>query len=71
MLLARIVCSDPRCHEEKEVVVDFVNQLNGLVCKCGHGFTLASVSSLHSKPAQVISLDLRPPARRSERRRAA
>ena len=71
MLLARIVCSDPRCHEEKEVVVDFVDQLNGLVCECGYGFTLESVSSLHSKPAQVISLDLRAPARRSYYRRAA
>jgi hypothetical protein len=70
MLLARIVCSDPSCHEEKEVVVEFVDQLKGLVCECGHGFVLESVSSLHAKPAQVISLDLRRPARRRDRRAA-
>jgi hypothetical protein len=70
MLLARIVCSDPRCDVEKEVVVEFIDQLNGLVCECGYGFELVSVSALASKPAQVISMDLRRPARRSNRRAA-
>jgi len=51
-------------------VVEFVDQLNGLVCECGHGFVLESVSSLHAKPARVISLDLRRPMRRSRRRAA-
>jgi hypothetical protein len=71
MLLARIVCSDPGCYEEKEVVVEFVDQLNGLVCECGHGFVLESVSSLAARPAQVFSMDLHRPAHRSDRRRAA
>ena len=70
MLLAKVVCSDPRCDQEKEVVVDFVDQLNGLVCECGYGFELESVSSLAARPAQVISMDLRRPARRSDRRAA-
>ena len=71
MLLAKIACSDPRCDVEKEVVVEFVEQLNGYVCECGYGFELISVSALAARPAQVISLDLRRPARRSDRRRAA
>ena len=70
MLLPRIVCSDPGCDEEKEVAVEFIDQLNGLVCECGHGFELVSVSALASRPAQVISMDLRRPARRSDRRAA-
>jgi len=70
MLLAKIVCSDPGCDEQKEVVVEFVDQLNGLTCECGHGFVLESVSSLAARPAQVISMDLRRPARRSDRRAA-
>jgi hypothetical protein len=70
MLLAKIVCSDPGCDEVKEVVVEFVDQLDGLVCECGHGYTLESVSSLAARPAQVISLDLRRPPRRSDRRAA-
>lgn len=70
MLLAEIVCSDPECEEVKEVVVDFVDQLDGLVCECGHGFVLTRVSSLAGRPAQIISLNLRRPARRSGRRAA-
>jgi hypothetical protein len=71
MLLARILCSDPNCDEELEVVVDFVDQVDGLVCDCGHGFVLQSVSSLASKPAPLISLDLRRTAPRHSHRRAA
>jgi hypothetical protein len=71
MLLARILCSDPACDEELEVVVDFVDQVDGLVCDCGHGFVLQSVSSLASKPAPLISLDLRRTAPRRSHRRAA
>ena len=70
MLLARIVCSDPGCDEEKDVVVEWLDQLEGLVCECGHGFVLESVSSLEARPAAIISLDLRRPARRSDRRAA-
>lgn len=70
MLLAEIVCSDPGCDQQKEVVVEFVDQLDGFVCECGHGFVLDRVSSLAGRPAQIISLDLRRPARRTDRRAA-
>ena len=52
------------------MVVEWLDQLEGLVCECGHGFVLESVSSLEAKPAAIISLDLRRPARRSDRRAA-
>jgi hypothetical protein len=70
MLLAEIVCSDPVCDEQKEVVVESVDQLDGLVCECGHGFVLVRVSSPAGRPAEIVPLDLRRPARRSDRRAA-
>ena len=62
MLLARIVCSDPECTEELEVAVERLDQLDGFVCECGHGFVLIDVSSLREPGGSVISLPARRPA---------
>lgn len=64
MLLARIVCSDPDCHEEIEVPIDRLDELDGFTCECGHGFVLASVAELAEPGGEVISI----PVRRTQRR---
>jgi hypothetical protein len=68
MLLARIVCSDPECIEELEVAVRELDELDGLVCECGHGFVLMDVAELRQSDASVVSL---PARRHTAARRAA
>jgi hypothetical protein len=46
MLLARIVCSDPRCAEELDASVEELDELDSLVCECGFGFVLVDVAEL-------------------------
>ena len=71
MLLATLVCSDPECYEEREVTVEELGELDGLVCGCGHGFVLISVSQLREPRRAVIALaPRRGPARRPDRRSA-
>jgi hypothetical protein len=62
MLLARIVCSDRHCTEELEVAVESLDELDGFVCECGHGFVLTEVSELRESVASVVSLSDRRPA---------
>jgi hypothetical protein len=55
--LARIHCSD--CPEEVEVLVDELDELDGLVCECGYGFVLESVEEaelVSVTPAIVVRL---------------
>jgi hypothetical protein len=59
MLLARIICSDPRCTEELEVEIEGLDKLDGFVCECGYGFVLMDVAevlraggSLHALPVR-------------------
>ena len=68
MLLARIVCSDRNCTEELEVAVESLDELEGFVCECGHGFVLMEVSELRESGGSVVSL---PDRRPSAQRRAA
>jgi hypothetical protein len=68
MLLARIVCSDPRCTEELEVAIEELDELDGFVCECGFGFVLMEVGELRSTGGSVVSL---PKRRRAPERRAA
>lgn len=56
MLLARIVCSDRRCTEELEVAVETLDELDGFVCECGHGFVLMEVAELRESGASVVPL---------------
>jgi hypothetical protein len=68
MLIARIVCSDPRCTEELEVAIDELDELDGFVCECGFGFVLTEVGELRKPGGSVVSL---PKRDRTPQRRAA
>ncbi|HKH22058.1 MAG TPA: hypothetical protein VKA88_00420 [Solirubrobacterales bacterium] len=46
MFVAEIVCSDPACFEELEVIVEDLAELDRYVCDCGCGFVLARVAGL-------------------------
>jgi hypothetical protein len=71
MLLATLVCSDHECYEEREVTVEELGELDGLVCECGHGFVLISVSELRELRRAVVALaPRRTPAPRPDRRAA-
>jgi len=68
MLLARIVCSDPRCTEELEVAVQELDELDGFVCECSHGFVLIEVAELRQPGGSLVSI---PARHRAAGRRAA
>ena len=59
MLLATLVCSDPDCDEELEIVIEDMGELAGLVCGCGYGFVLSTVSELANEEAKVVSIQFR------------
>ena len=59
MLLAKIDCSDPECEEDLEIVIEDLAELGGLVCECGYGFVLSSVSELRPDDAKVVSIQFR------------
>lgn len=59
MLLATLVCSDPDCYEELEIVIEDLDELAGLVCECGYGFVLSNVSELEREEAKVVSIHFR------------
>jgi hypothetical protein len=44
--LVEIVCSDPRCHEERETLVEHLEDLDGVGCECGAGFVTITVSEV-------------------------
>jgi hypothetical protein len=46
MWLVEIVCSEPRCQEEREVLVGELDELDGLGCECGAGFISVTVSEV-------------------------
>jgi len=70
VLLVTVLCSDPACTEERELVVDELDGVDATVCECGHGFVVISVSEVEEAPrgARVVSL---PARRRESSRRAA
>jgi hypothetical protein len=51
MLLVTVMCSDPRCVEEREIAVGELDELDEHLCDCGYGFVVVSVSALASYPA--------------------
>jgi hypothetical protein len=64
MLLAKIICSDPKCVEELEISIPHLMKLDGFVCQCGFGFVLESVSEVSDRGGEVISMARRrPPAK--------
>ena len=76
MLAAKIICSDRKCSEWKEIPISDLKQLDGLVCECGFGFVLERIYELDDKGGKIVSMASRrrePPAARRPvpRRRAA
>ena len=41
-----VICSEPRCHEEREILVDELDELDGFACECGAGFVSLTVSQV-------------------------
>jgi hypothetical protein len=68
MFLVRIDCSDPECTEEREAVVESLDEVEAIACDCGHGFVVVSVSEVHQPAGSVVAL---PGPRRTPIRRAA
>jgi hypothetical protein len=56
VLLAKLVCSDPKCPEEVEVAIEHVKHLDGRVCECGFGFVLMQISELREAGGKVYSM---------------
>lgn len=46
MLQVTILCSDEDCAELREVVVESLDELDGLGCDCGYGMVLLRVAEL-------------------------
>ena len=46
MFIARMLCSDPGCAEEREVVVAELTELDGACCECGFGLVVTSISQV-------------------------
>jgi len=69
MLLVTVMCSDPECVEEREIVVDELQAVETHVCDCGFGFAVVSVSDLAETPQSGSLITLadrhRPPSRRA------
>jgi hypothetical protein len=59
MLLAKIECSDPGCEGDLEILIDDLDELFGLVCECGYGFMLTTVSELAPEDSKVVSIQFR------------
>jgi hypothetical protein len=51
MWLASLICSDPGCYEERELLVESLEELDGVVCECGYGFVLLAVSDANRAAA--------------------
>lgn len=59
MLLAQIECSDPGCEGELEIVIEDLDELFGLICECGYGFMLSTVSELAEEHGKVLTIQFR------------
>jgi hypothetical protein len=70
MLLVTVMCSDPECVEEREIVVDGLQAVETHVCDCGFGFAVVSVAEL-AETRMSRSLISLPDRRRKPSRRAA
>jgi hypothetical protein len=46
VFVARIVCSGQTCTQELELVVDDLEELEGISCDCGYGFLLLEVAEI-------------------------
>jgi hypothetical protein len=46
MLIARMLCSDPGCAEELEIVIAELAELDRACCDCGFGLVVTAISQL-------------------------
>ena len=46
MWIAHVICSGRDCTEEREVVINDLDELDRVGCTCGHGFVLLSVAAV-------------------------
>jgi hypothetical protein len=46
MLIARMLCSDPECAEEVEILVEQVDELDRVWCECGYGLVVTGISQI-------------------------
>jgi hypothetical protein len=46
MLIARMLCSDPGCADEREIVVAELAELDAACCECGFGLIVTSISQV-------------------------
>jgi hypothetical protein len=46
MLIARMLCSDPECAEEREIVIAELAELDRVCCECGFGLVVTSISEV-------------------------
>jgi hypothetical protein len=44
MWIAHVICSDPDCCEERQLLVASLAELDGFACECGFGFVLLAVA---------------------------
>jgi hypothetical protein len=51
VFLVTIVCSDPDCLEEREILAEELDAIDAQACECGHGFVIVSVSELDEPSA--------------------
>ena len=57
VFVANVFCS--ACSDEVEVLVDELDELDGVGCECGHGYVLESVAEadlVAVRPAVVVRL---------------
>jgi len=45
MLLVRVICSDRECVEDREIVVENLDDVEISLCDCGHGFVVVTVAA--------------------------
>jgi hypothetical protein len=69
MLLVTVVCSDPECAEEREILVEDLDAIDATICDCDHGFVVVAVSEHDRGNASASIIEL--PRRRTQNRRAA
>jgi len=64
MLLVTVVCSDPECAEEREIVAGDLDAVEAHACQCGHGFVVVAASEVDEpkQPGSLVSLPERRPA---------
>jgi hypothetical protein len=62
VFIAHVTCSDQDCAEEFEAVVETLEEIDDVVCKCGSGTVLVSVAEADTS-APVIELRFDRPRR--------